>query len=750
MSDARRVAAAARDEAPVPPRAAAAAGPTPPPTRGGGLGPGVPPTVSGAPAAVVPSMGAAAGGGGGDVPPEATPMPCPVPGCGVLLAGGVGAPTGRLHLRQAHVAAEVPAGVLSALGAAGCRWCERPFSVARGRSGKSSLSAHESQCRLNPRRQRTRAAPPRAATAAVATATTATLAVAAGVATTTVTAMAATPTAATTAETTVMATAAAGATGSAAATAAAAAAAAATGPTAAAGEGADATRFGTDHAAWVRARSAFLRAAAPTDAAWPALVASGARTAAHVPAALAGAWRRLFADALDWVWHEPTQRQAWLWLLTLPSLALHGPVRAADRRAGGDPPPVLSLAARAAALLEGDFAGALADRDAGIWRPPAGGGGGPGAPAKRPAERPAVPPATDSGARSAPRLTAAQRRALRQLRSGRLSAAARSLLAEPPAPKSPAVWRKACALFARAAPGLATAASVAAAFPADLEAAEAAAAASPAPAALSRAAVEAAIRSAGPGKSPGPSGLRVEHLWALAADGQDALVEVLLLLAGGPALPRVPAVATRALAGADLVLLTKPGGMQADGLPGLRPIGMPETLRKLVAAALARSVRGAAAALFAPLQMGVGVSSACERMLHELEAHLALHPHHALLQLDFRNAFNLVSRAAAWAVLSRALPVLSPYLEWVYGGEGGGAAPPVYGWAPGGADGGTAEGGGGERDVGAGGAGCEGGERLTARRVGRGGRNATRAGRCWPRRGGWCCRPSGAPSRVTR
>jgi len=95
--------------------------------------------------------------------------------------------------------------------------------------------------------------------------------------------------------------------------------------------------------------------------------------------------------------------------------------------------------------------------------------------------------------------------------------------------------------------------------------------------------------------------------------------------------------------------------------------------------ALARTVRAAAAELLAPARLGVGVSIACERLLHEVEAHHALHPELAVGQLDFRNAFNLVSRDAARAMLSRALPLLSAYLTSVYGGE---EAPTVYGWAP--------------------------------------------------------------------
>jgi len=179
--------------------------------------------------------------------------------------------------------------------------------------------------------------------------------------------------------------------------------------------------------------------------------------------------------------------------------------------------------------------------------------------------------------------------------------------------------------------------------------------------------------------APGPSGLRIEHLWALSAAGQAALLDVLLLLCGDAAVSRVPAVARHALAGADLLLLTTAGGVGADGLPRLRPIGMPEVLRKLAAVALARTVRAAATELVAPAQLGVGVSSACERLLLDVEAHLALHPEHAVVQLDYRNAFNLVSRAAARVMLSRALPLLTPYLDWVYGG---GEVPTVYGWAP--------------------------------------------------------------------
>jgi len=157
----------------------------------------------------------------------------------------------------------------------------------------------------------------------------------------------------------------------------------------------------------------------------------------------------------------------------------------------------------------------------------------------------------------------------------------------------------------------------------------------------------------------------MEHLRALGDAGQAALAGVIRLLAGAEAVRLVPPLATHALAGADLLLLCKPGGPDDDGLPRPRPIGMPDVLRKLAASALAGTVRAAAAQLLAPLQMGVGVPNPCERVLHEVTAVLAHKPSHALLQLDFRNAFNLVSRAAAVSFLKRAFPVLRPYLTWV-------------------------------------------------------------------------------------
>ncbi|KAK1866517.1 hypothetical protein I4F81_009033 [Pyropia yezoensis] len=312
-----------------------------------------------------------------------------------------------VHLRRAHLLSEVPAEVVAALRLKACRYCGHAWEAERRMGAKSPLSAHEPQCRLNPKQVRHRWA------AAAAAGGGATDASGAG-------------------------------SGSGNGTAA---------------DAAGLYLFDKDHAEWQRRLSTFLTSVAPPGADWALLVASGARTVAHVPHVLLASWRRLGAAALDWARVEPRQQHAWLWLLVLPSLLLHVPT--ADPKRRHTP---LSRLARAAAVLDSDCAAALADRDAGIRRPtPPGQVGtaiGTGAPnAGRSGCR-----ARGADAGATPRPMAAQRRPLRLVVAGRLSAASRALPGNPPALRSLAVWLETLRLFPRAGPGQATPASVEADF----------------------------------------------------------------------------------------------------------------------------------------------------------------------------------------------------------------------------------------------------------------------------------------------
>ncbi len=46
---------------------------------------------------------------------------------------------------------------------------------------------------------------------------------------------------------------------------------------------------------------------------------------------------------------------------------------------------------------------------------------------------------------------------------------------------------------------------------------------------------------------------------------------------------------------------------------------------------------------FNPHQFGVATYGGCEIMVHDVQAMLDLHPHWVVLQVDVRNAFNLMS-----------------------------------------------------------------------------------------------------------
>jgi len=255
-----------------------------------------------------------------------------------------------------------------------------------------------------------------------------------------------------------------------------------------------------------------------------------------------------------------------------------------------------------------------------------------------------------------------QRRALRRLAHGQLRGCVQTLTGHLVAAESDALRDKTSTLFPPATLNLATADTLAATFPVQLAAAkafeEARAGAAPRP--LAAETVVATIRSAARGKARGPSGLRMEHLWALKSAGRDALLRVVQLLASADGVDKVPPAARRALGAANLLLLVKPGGVDAAGVPGLRLIGMPETLRKPVGKALIRDVLPDARRYFMPLQRAVCVSGACEELVHEADARLAVEPTWEANQLDLKNAIKSISIQAAMVVAEGAFPALVP------------------------------------------------------------------------------------------
>jgi hypothetical protein len=83
-------------------------------------------------------------------------------------------------------------------------------------------------------------------------------------------------------------------------------------------------------------------------------------------------------------------------------------------------------------------------------------------------------------------------------------------------------------------------------------------------------------------------------------------------------------------------------------------------------------VKQSAQALLAPLQMGVAVQGGAEAIIHTTRRHVLDHaapssdPDGALLQVDFSNAFDLLSRDIFSAAIFEPFPTLGPWVTWCY------------------------------------------------------------------------------------
>ncbi|KAL2635415.1 hypothetical protein R1flu_006894 [Riccia fluitans] len=142
------------------------------------------------------------------------------------------------------------------------------------------------------------------------------------------------------------------------------------------------------------------------------------------------------------------------------------------------------------------------------------------------------------------------------------------------------------------------------------------------------------------------------------ASGFDLLFELCTHIAQGRVSPSMAYL----LGASRLLALEKPSG-------GVRPIAVGEVLYRLVARTLGFQFREALADHFSPLQFGVATRGGCETIIHGLCATLDLHPDWVVLQVDIRNAFNIVSREAFFRELRAAtdsIDQLFPFVRSFY------------------------------------------------------------------------------------
>jgi hypothetical protein len=145
------------------------------------------------------------------------------------------------------------------------------------------------------------------------------------------------------------------------------------------------------------------------------------------------------------------------------------------------------------------------------------------------------------------------------------------------------------------------------------------------------------LRQSDNGSASGPSGWGGNMLSSLAQSDlcRMGIIALLKDIVNG----NLPERARQLLVSSRLVALTKPNG-------NYRPIAVGELFYRLAGVIVVRKVTTVAAALLSPHQLGVGVRSGAERIVHSLQHSLTdKQTRRALLQVDISNAFNSCNRA---------------------------------------------------------------------------------------------------------
>ena len=179
--------------------------------------------------------------------------------------------------------------------------------------------------------------------------------------------------------------------------------------------------------------------------------------------------------------------------------------------------------------------------------------------------------------------------------------------------------------------------------------------------------VLAALNSFSSTTAAGPSGLRAAHFKdALSAKDMTAgitlinvMCSVINILSKGGA----PDEIAPYLCGANLFAANKKDG-------GHRPIAVGETIRRWTAKCLVKKGIEDAADHLAPYQLGVGVKSGCESIIHAASSIYSNEETPVsdkwVLQIDMNNAFNNISREVMLAEVAKICPKLYPFAKYCY------------------------------------------------------------------------------------
>ena len=103
-----------------------------------------------------------------------------------------------------------------------------------------------------------------------------------------------------------------------------------------------------------------------------------------------------------------------------------------------------------------------------------------------------------------------------------------------------------------------------------------------------------------------------------------------------------------------------------DKCNGVRPIGIGETVRRIIGRVIARVLSADIQAAAGPLQLCAGYKSGCESVVHAMHQMFEYSETEAVIIVDATNAFNLLNREAVLRNIHHLCPPLSKILTNIY------------------------------------------------------------------------------------